>query len=446
MTLLVVGASHHTANFDVLERLSAIDSASLRTDLVADENVAEVIVVSTCNRVEVYAEVERFHSGVDLIVGVLASGSGLSVEDMTSRCFVHFDERAVQHLFEVASGLDSMVVGEQQILGQVRIAFAEAQQCGTSGRELGDLAQAALRVGKDVRSRTGIDRTGASVVSVGLTAALQELDAMSGPSVAELNVAVLGSGSMSGLTTAALTREGVGHFTLVSRNRQQGLRLAQVHGGKAAGFDQLAELLVDSDLVICCTGASESVVSLSDVAAAQARRADRPLVILDLALPHDSDPGIADLPSVVRIDLADLSKRRESQPDLAELAAARKLVDEELLLFAQERAARSVEPVVLRLRAQASTVVEAELERMRGRLTTVEDSEWEQVERGMRRAVATLLHTPTIRVKQLAADPDGQRYAQALSSLFDLSVDAVDAVVLPRDAEGEVWQSGGEIS
>jgi glutamyl-tRNA reductase len=438
MTLLVVGVSHHTTAFVVLERLSAIDPASLRADLLSDENIAEVIVVSTCNRMEVYAEVGRFHSGVDAIVRHLAHRARLSEEEMTSRCFVHFDERAVQHLFEVASGLDSMVVGEQQILGQVRSAFADAQRAGAAGRELGDLAQAALRVGKDVRSATGIDKAGASIVSVGLELALQELDDMAESAPVDPNVAVLGSGSMSGLTAAALARGDVGRVTLVSRNQEQGRRLAQAQGGTAARFEQLPKVLVDSDLVICCTGAAETVVSLADVAAAVSRRPGRPLVVLDLALPHDSDPGIAELPGVSRIDLADLSRRRESRPDLAEVAAARKLIDEELLVFAQERAARSVEPVVLRLRSRASTVVEAELERMRGRLTTVEDSEWEQVERGVRRVVATLLHTPTIRVKQLAADPDGQRYAHALSSLFDLSVDAVDAVdavVLPREAQ-----------
>jgi glutamyl-tRNA reductase len=443
MTLLVVGISHHTATFDVLERLSAIDSATLRSDTIASERIAEVMVVSTCNRIEIYAEVDRFHAGVDAIVALLAKRAGLSVDDMTSRCFVHFDGRAVQHMFEVTSGLDSMVVGEQQILGQVRSSFADAQEAGTAGRELHDLAQAALRVGKDVRSRTGIDKAGASVVSVGLTAALFELQERGGPAASDLHAVVVGSGAMAGLAAAAIARLEVAQLTVVSRNSRQGLRLADSRGGQFVPFQDLPKMLVEADLVLCCTGASGTVVSLAHVESALAGRVNRPLAVLDLALPHDSDPDIARVAGVVRFDLAKLSNLGEAQPDLGEVEAARKLIDDELALFAQERAARAVEPVVLRLRAQASAVVEAELARMRTRLTEVSQSDWEQVERGLRKVVATLLHTPTVRVKQLAADPDGERYAQALSSLFDLSVDVVEAVVLPRDANDPWPDEGG---
>ncbi|MCH9816761.1 MAG: glutamyl-tRNA reductase [Actinomycetia bacterium] len=437
MTLLVVGVSHHTATMDVLESLSAISVDELRSDMIGSDQIAETMIISTCNRVEVYAEVDRFHAGVDAIVALLAKGAGLSVDEMTSRCFVHFDSRAVQHLFEVAAGLDSMVVGEPQILGQVRSAFVDAKDAGTAGRELHEVAQAALRVGKDVRSQTGLDRAGASIVSVGLALAIEAIQhSHDANDEIALDAAVLGSGAMASLAVAALGRVGAARTTIITRNPDQGNRLASGHVGLAESkeFAKLPKLLSQVNLVICCTGAAGALVSYDLVARATAGR-DETLVVLDLALPRDSDPEIANLSNVSRLDLADLADRPEGQPDMDAVVAARSMIESELAVFAQQNAARAVEPVVLQLRAQTSAVVEAELNRLRTRLSGLEASDWEQVERGIRRVVATVLHTPTVRVKQLASDPDGQRYAQALSSLFDLSSDAVETVVRPRDAE-----------
>lgn len=427
MPLLVVGVSHHTSSFDLLEQLGTMPTADVRGGVMASSQVAEVMVLSTCNRVEVYAQVGRFHEAVEDIVAVMAKESGLTVGELTAHCYVHFDQRAVQHVFEVTAGLDSMVAGEDQIQGQVRSSFLEAKDASTAGRELHDLAQAALRAGKAIRSSTEIASAGASVVSVGIGAALRELAG------ASPKAAVVGSGSMSGLAVASLGRLDIPVAAVIGRNSDQAKRLAGASGSVARPFTELAATLAEVDLVVTCTGATEVLIDEAMVRAAMATRGERPLVILDLALPHDSDPAVGAIAGVTRIDLAALAQRTDSAPDRASLRDAKQLLAAELTRFEREQAAREVEPLVLKLRAQATEVVDEELRKLRLRLRDVSEEDWLAVEQAMRRTVATLLHTPTVRVKQLAADADGRQYAQALTSLFDLPVDVVDTVVAPRD-------------
>jgi glutamyl-tRNA reductase len=437
MTLLVVGANHRSAGTEVLELLAAQDPAGLAMDAISAANVAESLVVSTCNRVEIYAEVSRFHAAVDDIVATLAKSSGLTVEELTAACYVHYDERAVQHLFEVAAGLDSMVVGEPQILGQVRSALAEAQELGTAGRELNELGQVALRVGKSVRSQTGLERAGASVVTVGMAEAFQRLSGMGGPQPRDANLVILGAGAMSSLAIAHGSRLGVAGMAVVNRTPDRAHRLARDYGGRGAGIDELGAMLETADVVVCCTGALGLVLHRAEAAAAMEARPDRPLVVLDLALPHDSDPAIAYLHNVARVDLMSLAERPEAHADRADIQAARIMVADELTAHVSGRAARAVEPVLVSLRSRGSDVVEAELGRLRERLPGLDAAQWSLIEQAMRRTVNTLMHTPTVRIKELATDPEGRRYADALTSLFDLSVDLVEQMVLPRDPDRE---------
>ncbi|MFN8125436.1 MAG: glutamyl-tRNA reductase [Candidatus Nanopelagicales bacterium] len=433
MTLLVVGSSHLSAPLETLEALAAADPQALAGEALASPHVAETLVVSTCNRVEVYAEVDRFHAAVDDVTATLAKASGVPAADLTSLIYVHYDERAAQHLFEVTGGLNSMVVGEQQILGQVRASLAAAQDSGTAGRELNEVAQAALRVGKRIRTDTGLDRAGASVVTVAYADAFEQLAARGGPQPEDAAMVVVGSGALSGLAVAHATRSGVSSLTVAGRTESRARRLAEQYDAAGAPLHDLPDLLTSADVVVCCTGAVGTVLDHDTVTAAMSRRGDRPLAVIDLALPHDTDPRIAQIPGVVRIDLAVLAERPEAHADHADTIAAHELVSAELRDYFAARAARAVEPVLVSLRARATAVVDAELRRLRERVPGLADTEWEQIEQSLRRTVNTLMHTPTVRIKELAADPDGQRYADALNSLFDLSVDLVDTVVVPRD-------------
>ncbi len=437
MTLLAVGVSHTTAPTDLLEALAAIDAEALAAESLASPHVAEAMVVSTCNRVEVYCEVDRFHAAVDDVVAHLAKFSGLAPEQVTSLAYVHYDERAVQHLFEVAAGLDSMVVGEAQILGQVRAALLSAQELGTAGRELNEVGQASLRVGKRIRSQTGIDRSGANVVSVGFAEAFERMGAMGGADLSRLRLLVVGAGALSSVAVAQAGRAGVGKVTVASRTKSRAEALAANHGAVGVSLAALPALLADADVVVCCTGALGTVVTRQDVSEAMGARPQRPMVLLDLAMPHDSDPETALVPHVARLDLATLADRPEARADRQDVVAAERIVAAELDSYATARAARAVEPVLLGLRARGTAVAEAELRRIKDRLSGLDADQWSLIEQALRRTVNTLMHTPTVRIKELAADPDGQRYADAISSLFDLSVAKVDQVILPRETIAE---------
>src|SRR5947209_17143956 len=281
MSVLTVGLSHRSATVALLERTAQNDDGvvKLLTELLAADHVEEALVLSTCNRLEVYADVTKFHGGVQEVTERLAARTGVAVEELAEHLYVHYEDRAVQHLFSVAAGLDSMVVGEQQIIGQLRSALQVAREEGGIGRTLGQLVEHALRTGKRAHTETGIDSAGRSIVSVGLDLALQSL----GPA-ADVRALIVGAGAMSSLAATMLQRNGVGAITVVNRTPERGERLASSIGGRAASPDQLAAELVDADLLVSCTGAVGTVVSSSAVRAAMQARADRPLFVLDLAL------------------------------------------------------------------------------------------------------------------------------------------------------------------
>lgn len=441
MSLLLVGVSHKSAPLTVLDRAALSPRAvqSLLADIATSPFVAEAMVLSTCNRVEVTAEVARFHGAVADITERMAKHCGLHLDELTGHLYVHFEERAVHHQFTVTSGLDSMIVGEQQILGQVRHALRAAQEAGTAGKSLNDLGQSALRVGKRVHTDTGVDRHGASIVSVALAEAATVLG-----SLRRRRALVIGAGAMSSLSAQTLVRSGVADLTITSRTPAKAIRLAEsvplehdmTVRTRAVDLADLPEAIAHADVVVSCTGASGLVVSAQTVTSRLAERRGRPLVIVDLALPHDTDPAIGELPEVTRIDLASLALAPGAQAPASELDIAREIVDDEVRGYLAGQAADRVEPIVVSLRAKADVAVETELRKLRLRLPRLDDEAAAEVERALRRTVSTLLHTPTIRMKQFAADPGGQRYAEALHALFDLDPDAVQSLSLPEPAAG----------
>jgi len=427
MSVLVVGLSHKSAPVSVLERaaVSGDTLGKLLHDVARMPDIAEAFVISTCNRVEVYAEVDRFHGGVAGVCELLSRYSGIPPHELTSSLYVHYEDRAVQHLLAVSCGLESMVVGEDQILGQVRAALKLAGELGTLGRSLRDLGRLALRTGKRARAETGIDRLGLSLVSVGL-----ELAAGQGQ-LSGHDVLVVGAGAMSGLAVATAARSGAATLTVANRTRTKADRLAAGVNGAAADFGDLAAAMAVADLVISCTGAAGLVITVPEVTKALgAREPGRPLVFLDLAMPRDVAPEVAGLPGVRLIDMDVLRGSGAFGADAAEVAAVRAIVEEEFAAYGSAVRAARVTPTVVALRAKAATVVDAELSRLAGRLAedAVSGHALEEIAQTVRRVVDKLLHAPTVRVKELASSPDGEEYAAALRVLFDLDPRTVDAV------------------
>lgn len=417
MSIVVVGLSHRTSPVALLER-SAVGPDTLPTFTAAAADVphvSEAVVVSTCNRVEVYADVRAFHAGVGEITALLARTAGLDVATLTPHLYVHYEDRVVQHLFETACGLDSMVVGEGQILGQVRDALKVAQDAGAAGRSLNELFQRALRVGKRAHAETGIDQAGSALVTLGLDLAGRALDGLAGR-----RALVVGAGSMSALAAAHLARAGVAEVVVANRTREHADRLAVAVGGRATGLTELVEEVRGADVVVACTGATGFVLPVDVVARARAGHAERPLVLVDLALPRDVDPEVLGVPGVTLVDLEDLSELLVEHDHAVDLEAVRVIVSEEVAGYLAERQAARVAPTVVALRSLADDIVAAELARFEGRTSGLDDEVRDEVRRTVRRVVDKLLHAPTVRVKELAAEPQGLAYAEVLHALFDL--------------------------
>ncbi|SNR84634.1 glutamyl-tRNA reductase [Geodermatophilus saharensis] len=436
MSLLAVGISHRTAPVALLEQFAMTrdDQVKALHELVGSDHVSEALVLATCNRVEVFAEVDRFHGGVAEVSRVLARQSGAGVEELTPYVTVHYEDQAVAHLFTVAAGLDSMVVGETQVLGQLRAAYALAQEEGTVGRSLHPVAQHALRVGKRIHSETGIDRAGASLVTVSLDHAEDRVGPLAGrPAL------VVGAGSMGALAATTLSRRGA-LVTVASRSPESAARLAAAVDGGTAEMAELRSAIADADVVVTCTGATGLVVGTDVVAAAMTDRAGRPLAVVDLALPRDVDPGVAALPGVHVVDLALLQGERSAAGSTGpvaadDVAAAHALIEAETALLRAERQAAAVAPTVSALRSQAAEVVDAELLRLAARLPDLDARARNEIARTVRRVVDKLLHEPTVRVKELASTPGGVDYADALRALFGLGLGTEVPADGPRLAE-----------
>ncbi|CAM2838497.1 glutamyl-tRNA reductase [Skermania piniformis] len=432
MSVLLLGASHRSAPVEVLERIAIgeSDRPKLIDRLLRSDHIFEAMIVSTCNRVEVYAVVDAFHPALAEMGELLAEHSELSFGELTPHAYVRYSEAAAEHLFAVASGLDSMVVGEQQVLGQIRSAYAEADAEHAVGPVLHELAQQALRVGKRVRTETDIDHAAASVVSVALGKAATAL----GGELTGRRAVVVGAGAMGGLALAQLVRAGISDVRVVNRTRERADRLAAQHVcATALDWAALSEAMATADVVVTGTGAVGAVITLADAHRAVARRAEaRPLVICDLGLPRDVESAVAGLPGVAVIDMVTL-QRDTAQTATAVTDQAREIVAAELAGYLTGQRLAQVTPTVTALRRRAAEVVEAELLRLDARLPGLADPQRDEVARTVRRVVDKLLHAPTVRVKQLAATPGGDSYAEALRELFELTPGAAEAVAAPTE-------------
>jgi glutamyl-tRNA reductase len=458
MSLLVVGLSHKGAPLATLERVALSGDAldKLLHDVTRADDVAGALVLSTCNRVEIYAEVDKFHSAVAAICELLSRHSHVPPAELTPCLYVHYQDRAVQHLLAVACGLDSMVVGESQILGQLRQALRLARERGSLGRTLSDLGSLALRAGKRAQSETKVGAAGASLVSVGLQVAARHLDPNGAgggdrgsavappPALAGKRVLVIGAGAMSSLAVASLAKAAPSRIVVASRTRQRAQRLAASAGGQAVDLADVVDEMAATDLVVTCTGASGHVITADMVDRAMRQRdaspAATPFVLLDLAMPRDVEPAVATRPGVALTDLQTLAADGHPafEPGDREIGDVRQIMAEELAAHMSAARAATVTPTVVALRAKAAQVVDAELARLSGRLGRLDAEAMEEVAKSMRRVTDKLLHDPTVRVKELAGAPGADSYDDALRVLFDLDPAAVQAVA-QADAQLAGW-------
>lgn len=423
MSFLVVGMSHKSAPIDILERVALDSDAAVKLSrhVLETEFVTEAVVVSTCNRVEIYVEAERFHGSVDEVSALLAEHAGLGREEFVRHVYVHYDEAVVAHLFSVASGLDSMIPGESQILGQVRDALQVAQAESTVGSSLNLLFQQALRIGKRGHAETGIDRLGPSIVTASLDAAG---DIITRDSTRFL---VAGAGTMSSLAVKTLVERGVAPAKIMVANRtfQRAYELVATFGVSAVRWQSMDLELGHADVLITCTGASGIVFPADRI---ENSRDGRDMVLIDLALPRDIDSAAGDLDGITLIDLEVLSRLEENVELASDIENVRAIVAIEVRAFLAARAASNVTPTVVALRTMATGVVAAEIARIEARRPDLDEATLADIRQSIKRVADKLIHNPTVRVQELTEGPAGLTYADALADLFALDQATVDAV------------------
>lgn len=423
MSFLVLGLNYKTAPVGLLERVAVApeELPKALASLAQREHVREAVLLSTCNRVEVYAGVTRFHGGMADLRNFFAEWGGVAPEDFVDLAYDRYDDAVAAHLFAVTAGLDSMVVGERQIQLQVKEAFRQADAEGAVGRMLSSLFQRALRVGKQARRQTGISAGASSIVDVGLEAATGLLGDLK-----DRTVLVVGAGKMGGMAADRLADAGAG-VLVANRSVDKAERLAARAGGQVLPIASLAEGIARADLVLCSTGASTPVIDHDAVQWAVERRAGRPLVLVDLAVPRDVDPACADLPGVTLLDMDDIRTRTAGTPGAEdasgglaeEVARGRELVEAEAQRFAAWLRSVRVDPTIAALRARAEQVRSEETDRLASRLGDLDERQRAAVDLLTKGIVNTLLHAPTVRLKA-AADRGDDLQAAALRELFDL--------------------------
>jgi len=433
MSVVVLGLSHRTAPLSVLESvaLDADGVAALARAVRGGESVNEAVVVATCNRVEVYADAATFHGAVTEIGEALATVSGVPLGDLREHLYVHYEDRAIAHAFTVACGLDSMAVGEGQILGQLREALRSAQENGQAGGSLSALFQQALRVGKRAHAETEIDKVSVSLVEAGLADARSVLGDLSAT-----RVLVVGAGSMSSLAATTVSRLGSADLVVINRTLERAERLAAATGGRARPFEELDDALAGADLVFSCTGAVGHVIDAPAVWRSAAARDGAPQVFVDLALPRDVDPAAAEVPSARVVGLDELGEVLAAETVSPHVQKVHDLVVAEVAAYLTGRRAQAVAPTVAALRSRAADVVAGELSRLEQRLPGLDEPTRAEIQLAVHRVVEKLLHTPTVRVKELAGEGQGGDYALALRELFDLDPHDVAAVSVPPEGGG----------
>ncbi|MEV8588394.1 glutamyl-tRNA reductase [Streptomyces sp. NPDC051180] len=418
-TMLVLGISHASAPLDLLERLAGTDrpAEDLVSDVTSVDGIDAAVVVSTCNRLEIYAETRGVPSDLGELgdLGELfAQHTGVDREEIAPHLYSHHADGAVRHLFAVASGLESVVVGEDQILGQVKLGLERSQRLDRTGRVLAKAVQTALRVGKRARNETGLNEAGRSLATAGLAFFERQVGSLHGKTAL-----VIGAGAFAGVVVAALRRSGLDRVHVANRTPDKAQRLADTTGGTGYGLEDIPRLLTEVDVVVGATAATGHLVTARQIEEALAARDGRELFLLDLSLPHNIAPTAAELPGVTFVDLRRIAEEgQEDEISTASVQAAHELIDAEVEQFRTGLRLAGAKPVLTALRTAATEAAEAELDRLARRLEGLDGAARQEIGRSVRRIVDKALHQPTVLVRELAADPDGARHIAAFTRLF----------------------------
>lgn len=421
MPVLTLGVSYRRAPVEVLERLAVSEEQEPKAYRRLDglEAVREAVILSTCNRVEVVADVPLYHQGFQDLKRFLTEHAEVPVEELAEPLYAHYEDDAVEHLFRVAAGLDSMVLGEPQILAQVRAAFRRAEAEGATGPVLADLFRRAVRAGRRARAETAIGATPAAFVEAGAELATEHLGGLEGRSVL-----IVGSGEMGSLAARTLRARSVGDILVLSRRPGRAERLAAGVDGRYGGMDRLDEGLSAAELVVCSTGATRPVISGAAVRRAR-REGRRRRFLLDLAVPRDIEPEAAGMPEVSLADIDDLRDvvaRRGGQAP-GEVDRAQDIVRDEVRRYAVARRAARLAPLIEALQDRGEEVRAAEVRRMAGRLAALSERERETVDLLTRRIVRRLLHEPVVRLKDQAGQGGTDPVARTVADLFGIDLD-----------------------
>ena len=420
MSIVVFGVNHRTGPLALLERVTIADDAIAKTvhGLMSRPNIREVVVLSTCNRTEVYAVAEKFHGAYGDLRDFFCDLGGFSADELIPHVYSQHDDAAISHLFEVASGLDSAVLGESEILGQVRIAWERSQREGGALSTLNLLFRHAIETGKRARTETSIGRHTASVSHAAVDMARESLGAIDG-----MTVLVVGAGDMGEGVTVALADSGVGQVLVTNRTIAKAQALADRVSGSVTEFYRLAESLVEADVVVTCTGAGSTVIDADMVKNAMLQRPERPLFIVDIAVPRDVDSDVANIDGVTLLDLDNLrdwAARGQAQRATQALAV-RDIIVQEIERFNMETTARQAAPLVAQLHERAEAVRAAEIDRQSKKLSLLTPEQQDAVDAVTKGIVAKLLHDMSVRLKDDAGTPRGERNSAAVRDLFDLS-------------------------
>jgi glutamyl-tRNA reductase len=419
VSVVVVGLNHRTVPLELLERMNVSPTRlpKVLADLASREHVSEVVVLSTCHRTEVYAVAERYHGAVQDIRNAFSELAFIPPEDFSDYLYSYFDGGAVNHLFSVAAGLDSVVLGESEILGQVRQSWQRAHEEGVAGPRLAALFRHAVVAGKRARSETAIARGTTSLAHAAVAMAARHAGSLQGK-----RILLLGAGEVG--ESMALAVSGIDGADVVVANRtwDRALALAARVGGRAVQLDGLTAALADTDLLLTSTGAPSAIVDHTDLAPVIEGRDGRPLLIVDVAMPRDIDPSVADLPGVTLLDLDDVRSYVEAglEERRREVTKVRSIVADEVERYLDSATAREVAPTITALRDRVDALRVGELERQRARLDGLDPKQREAVEAVTRGVMAKLLHDPTVRLKDAAGTARGERLADALRELFDI--------------------------
>ena len=419
MSVIVVGLNHRTVPLDLFEKMTVPEAKLPKAlaDLSSRENISESVILSTCNRIEIYAYAEKFHGAYQDIRNFLSEISHVAPEDFSDHLIGLFGSDAVEHLFKVSSGIDSAVIGEHEILGQVRSAWELAIEEQAVGTVLNSLFRHSLEVGKRARSETSISRNITSVSQAAVAMADKQLNGLIGK-----RVLVVGAGEMGEGMAKSLHAGGITELRVANRTWDRAVETAERLNGKPVRLDELPQNLTEVDLLLTSTGATAAILEYGDLDEAARQREGRELLIVDIAVPRDVDPAAAELDGVTLLDMDDLREFAEKgiRAREKEVSSVIEIINEELERFSNLFSARSVAPIVTQLHSRAEEIRNAELQKLFRKFPELTSEQLKGIETLTSVIANKLIHEPTVRLKDAAGTPKGERLSEALQDLFDL--------------------------